>query len=64
MSYVGECLTENSMLPMPTFPGQFADYEIHATDAPFGGSLGSYLGSYFLTKGLRQSLGVEHLSRI
>lgn len=59
-----KCLMEHSMLPVPTFTGQFADHEFHTTDAPSGGSLGSYLGSYFPTKGLKQSLGVGHLSRI
>lgn len=52
------------MLPVPIFTGQFADHEFHTTDAPSGGSLCSYLGSYFPTKGLKQSLGVGHLSRI
>lgn len=52
---MGKCPTEHTMLPMPTFTGQFADHGVHATDAPSGGSLGSYPEAAVPPRGLRRA---------
>lgn len=50
---MGKWPTEHSVFPMSVFTGQLADHEFHAIDAPSGGGLGSLLGSFFLTRGLK-----------